>query len=710
MKKIIFLLSIVMCITTACQKETVHENPFFNKWAGPYELPPFEQITVENYREGLTKGMEEQLANIQAIVENTEEPSFQNVIVAMDASGELLSKVAGVFYAQASAIGTPEILELKREMALLSAQHGSAIMMNKALFNKIEYVKENTDESTLSDEERMLLNLTYSDFIRGGAMLKGDVAVEFSKMEERLSELENIFGENLLAENTSYQLVIDNEEQLKGLSDDLKQAAYNRAAEAGMEGKWIFGLDNPSIMPFLAAADNRELRKEIFNAYLNRCNNNNEYDNKAVIEEITTLRKQMANLLGYESFADYALERRMASEPSDVYTLLNQIWNPAIVKANEELAEMQEIAGKEFAIEASDWRYYAGKLKESKYSLSNEMIRPYLKSDNVREGIFWLCEQLYGITFKPLNNVSLPHPDATAYLCLDNDGKTELGVLYIDLFARPGEKRGGAWCGTYRDASMKDGKRIIPLTYITCNFTPPLGNEPSLLTPDETETFFHEFGHALHNLFKMVKYNGTVDVERDFVELPSQIMEHWAFEPEVLAKYATHYQTGEVIPNELVEKMQAASKYGQGFATTEFLAAALLDMDYHLNKDYTGVDPIKFEKEVLNDNRGLLKEIPPRYRSTYFQHTFTGGYSAGYYSYIWSEVLDSDAYQAFQETGNIFNKEVAEKFRRNILEKGGIYPAAEMYQNFRGSQPSINALLDNRGLDKSLSNVMIYKK
>jgi peptidyl-dipeptidase Dcp len=681
----------------ACTKNQT--NPFFEKWDNKYEIAPFDNITVANFREAFIRGMEEQETEIEAIIHNSELPSFQNTIVAFDASGRLLNKAATLFFAESSANGTKEILELESEMIPLLAQHSDKIMMNPDLFVKIKQVKEVVDYSTLTPEETRLLNEIYLDFVRNGVNLPEAESAELKKINEELAGLENKFAQNVLAETGSYQLIIDKEEDLAGLPGDAIGSAADRAEQAGLTGKWVFGLDNPSIMPFLYYNDNRELREKIFTAYLNRCNNNNEYDNKEILKNIVILRKKKANLLGYNTFADYALERRMAKNPQNVYGLLDKIWSPALHVAKEELIGMQTLIGEGVVLTNSDWRYYAEKLKVAKYNLSDEELRPYFQAENVVDGLFWVANRLYGITFKEVTDLPKPNKDVRTFVCTDKDGVTELGILFIDLYARPGLKTVGAWCGTYRDTYQDaEGKQVLPLTYVCCNFTQPLGSKPSLLTPDETETFFHEMGHALHNLFKKTKYHLTADVPSDFVELPSQFMEHWAFEPEVLAYYAKHYQTGEIIPQELVNKMQAASKYGQGFATTEYLAASYLDMDYHVNLSPEAINVSEFEAKTLTE-RGLISQIPPRYRSTYFKHTFEGGYSAGYYSYIWAEVLDADAFEAFVETGDIFNQEIAERFRRNILEPGGTYPADQLYENFRGKQPDINALLRNRGLE-----------
>ncbi|MDR1436730.1 MAG: M3 family metallopeptidase [Candidatus Symbiothrix sp.] len=690
MKKInIFFL--IIFVMSACEKQ----NPFFEKWDTPYEVPPFEKFTVAGYREAFIKGMKEQETEIEAIVNNPETPSFQNTIVAFDASGTLLNNVAAVFFEHASADGTPDILALESEITPLLTQHGDKIMMNPQLFEKVNYVKENADSSALTPEEAALLKLLHLDFVRRGALLDEAKGLRLKEINEKLSVLENQFGQNLLEETGSYRLVMGDKEDLAGLPENVIALAADRAEKAGMPGKWVFGLDNPSIMPFLLSSSKPEWRKEIFTAYLNRCNNDNTFDNKEILKNIVVLRKEKAAILGYNDFTAYVLDKRMAKNSSNVYELLNQVWTPAIAKAREELAEMQAEGGTD--ITASDWRYFAEKVKAKKYDFSDEMVRPYFKAENVRDGLFKTFNLLFGITFKEVSDIPKPNKDAQAFVCIDRDGVTELGVLYLDLYARPGLKRGGAWCGTYREAFQnKDGQRVKPITYITCNFTPPIGNEPALLSSDEVETLYHESGHAIHNLFRQVKYHLTSEVPYDFVEFPSQFMEHWAFEPQVLAYYARHYQTGEIIPKVLVDKIQAASKQGQGFATTEYLAASFLDMDYHINSTPENINVPDFEESTLKD-KGLIAQIPPRYRSTYFQHIFSGGYAAGYYCYIWSEVLDCDAFESFVEAGDIFNQAIADSYRKNILEPGGIYPADKMYVNFRGRAPLIDALLRKRG-------------
>ena len=686
-------------VTSCGQKGT--ENPLLAEWDTPFGIPPFEKIKIEHYMPAFVEAMAQHKAEIDSIVNNTEEPTFENTIVAYDNAGALLDKISPVFSNLSGTDSNPEVIALEKELSPLRSKHFNEISLNQGLFNRVKAVYAKKDSLGLDAEQLRLLEEMYKGFVRSGADLPEEQKAELKKINEEISALQLQFGQNLLAETGSYKLVIDNDSSLAGLSESMRASALKRGEKDSVNtGKWVFGLDNPSIMPFLQQSENRELRRDILTAYLNRCNNNNEFDNKEVIKKLIDLRLKRAKLLGYENFAQYQLADRMAKTPEAVYNLLNQLWTPSLAAAKRELSDMSQIAAEEGftgQLEASDWRFYFEKAMAKKFDLSDSQLRPYFKLENVRDGIFYVANQLYGITFTQLQNVPLPHAEATVYECKDADG-SHLGILYMDMFARPGAKRGGAWCSGFRSQTYKNGERVAPLVNIVGNFTRPNGDEPALLSTDETETFFHEFGHALASLLKDVHYYGVGGMTRDFVELPSQIMEHWAFEPQVLKMYAKHYQTGEVIPQTLIDKIVNAGKYGQGFATTEYLAASLLDMDYHIIKEMpANLDVNAFEAKVLGD-RGLVSQIPPRYRSTYFSHTFGGGYTAGYYSYIWAEVLDSDAYQAFVETGDIFNKEVAAKFRKEVLARAGQDEAMTLYVNFRGAQPGIDALLKNRGL------------
>ncbi len=702
MKKLLFAVIATGVIITSCSQQKSAENPLLAKWDTPFEIPPFEKIKVEHFMPAYVEAMAQHNAEIDSIVNNTEAPTFENTIVAYDNAGGLLDKISPVFSNISGTASTPEVIALAKELSPLTSKHSNEIRLNPLLFERVKAVYEKKDSLGLDAEQMRLLSEMYKGFVRSGANLPEDKKTELKKINEEISALQLKFGQNLLSETNAFKLIIDKEENLAGISDALKAAALKRGEkDSTTAGKWVFGLDNPSVIPFLQQSSNKDLRKQILTAYLNRCNNNNEFDNKEVIKKLIELRLNRAKLLGFENFAKYQLEERMAKTPEAVYDLLNKIWTPALAAAKRELADMSAIAvseGVTTPLEASDWRYYFEKSVAKKFNLNDSELRPYFKIENVRDGIFYVANQLYGITFTQINNVPLPNSEATAFECKDADG-SHLGILFIDMFARPGEKNGGAWTSGFRSQTYKNGKKITPLVTIVGNFTRPVGDEPALLSTDETETYYHEFGHALASLLKDVHYDGVGGMTRDFVELPSQIMEHWAFEPQVLKVYAKHYKTGEVIPQELVDKIVSSGKYGQGFTTTEYLAASFLDMDFHVLKEIpANLDVLAFEAKSLGD-RGLISQIPPRYRSTYFSHTFGGGYTAGYYSYIWAEVLDSDAYQAFVETKDIFNKEVAAKFRKEVLARAGQDDAMTLYVNFRGSKPGIGALLKNRGLN-----------
>lgn len=695
-------LAVVLGACNSSKKSDVADaapNPFFTEYTTPFGVPPFDKIEVAHYKPAFEKGMEEQKKEIDAIVNNPEEPTFENTIVALDRSGELLTKVMYAFSGQSSVNTTDEIQALEQELYPVLSAHSDDISLNPALFTRVKVVYDKQASMNLNKEQKKLLEETYKGFVRGGANLDADKQARLRELNEKISVLELTFGQNVLKETNAFKLVVDNKEDLAGLPESLIAAAAETAAADSMEGKWIFTLHNPSVMPFLQYADNRALREKIFKAYINRGNNSNGNDNKNVVKELVAARLDKAKLLGYEDFAAFVLDENMAKNEKNVYNLLDQIWTPALKKAKEELADINAEIKKEggdFEAEGWDWRYYADKARQAKFNMDENEVRPYLELNHVREGAFYVANKLYGITFTEIKDIPKPDPDAFAFECKDKDGSS-LGVLYMDFYTRPG-KGGGAWCGGYRDQSYKDGKKVLPVVTTVFNFSKPAAGQPALLSADEAETVFHEFGHALHGLFADVHYTGVAGVPRDFVELPSQVMEHWVFEPEVLKVYAKHYQTGEVIPQELVDKIVKSSKYGQGFATVEYLAASLLDMDYHtLKEQLPGMDIEAFEAEAMN-KRGLIRQIPPRYRTTYFGHTMEGGYTAGYYSYIWAEVLDADAFEAYKETGDIFNLEVASKFRKYVLTPGGIDDAMDMYKNFRGKEPGIEPLLKNRGL------------
>ena len=703
MKKMLMAAGVAFVLgawtNVSAQGVQANGNPFLAEYTTPFKVPPFDKIKLEHYKEAFLKGMEEQAQEINAIVKQRSAATFENTIVALDQSGKLLSKVSAVFYGQNSANTSDEMQAISRELSPLLSKHRDDIKLNAGLFQRVKFVYDQKSKLNLTKEQAKLLEETYKDFVRGGANLDAAKQAKLRELNSELSMLELTFGQNMLKETNDFQLIIDKKEDLSGLPASLIASAADAAKAAKLEGKWLFTLHNPSVMPFLQYADNRALREKIYNGYINRGNNGNKSDNKEVVNKLVTLRLEKAKLMGYKDYASFMLEDRMAKTPEKVYALLDEVWTPALAKAKDELADIKAEIKKEggnFEPEGWDWRYYFEKAKIAKFNLDENEVRPYLELNNVRDGAFYVANKLYGITFTEIKDIPTPHEEATAFECKDKDG-THLGVLYMDFFPRE-SKRGGAWCGGYRSQTYENGKRLAPVVTIVCNFSKPAGDQPALLSADEASTLFHEFGHGLHSLFRDVHYFGVASVPRDFVELPSQIMEHWVFEPEVLKVYAKHYKTGEVIPAALIEKLEKSGKYGQGFATVEYLAASLLDMDYHVLKEVpANLDAMEFEANVMN-KRGLLKQIPPRYRSTYFNHTMGGGYTAGYYSYIWAEVLDADAFEAFKETGDIFNQDKAIKFRNNVLTPGAIDDAMDMYKNFRGKEPGTAPLLKNRGL------------
>jgi peptidyl-dipeptidase Dcp len=678
-------------------------NPLLQEFKTPFGVPAFDKIKPEHFMPAFEEAMKQQKQNIAALLKKRATPTFENTIEAIEQSGELLTKISPVFYNLTSANTSPELEKISKELAPVMSQHSDDIYLNTELFKRVKEIYENQSKLSLTKEQARLLETTYKAFVRSGANLNPEQQTKMREINKQMSSLTVSFGQNLLAETNSYELIIDKEADLAGLPVSLIAAAAQSAKDAGKAGKWRFTLHNSSVMPFLQYSENRPLREKMYKAYTNRSNNNDERDNKEILTKIAYLRAERAALLGYPTHADYALEETMAKKPAAAMDLLNSLWTAALPIAHQEVKDMQRLMDKEgkgAQLEAWDWFYYANKVKKEKYNYNAEELRPYFKLEDVRDGIFNVATKLYGVTFHPIKDIPKYHKDVMVYEVKEANGD-HIGVFYMDFFPRT-TKRGGAWMTSYRSQSVKDNKRVAPVISIVCNFSTPNGNEPALLTPDEVETFFHEFGHAMHGLLSNVKYRrlaGT-SVSRDFVELPSQIMEHWAFEPEVLQFSAKHYQTGAAIPAELLEKMDKASKFNQGFATIEYLAASLLDMSYHTLKAKEKIDVAQFEKEQMN-KLGLPKQIAPRYRSTYFQHIFAGGYAAGYYSYIWSEVLDSDAFAAFKESGDIFNPEIARSFRKNILEKGNTDEPMTLYKSFRGREPDVKYLLKNRGLDKA---------
>ena len=694
----IILLMVIGLIFPSCSKTTeapAAENPFFSEYNTPFKVPPFDIIKPEHFIPAFEKGMEENKADIEAIVNNTEAPSFDNTIVALSRSGKLLSKVSKVFYGLSSANTNDELKEIQKEMSPRLAAHQDEINLNKKLFERVKAEYEQRDKLNLNNEQMYLLENLYKRYVRNGANLNDEDQAKFKEINQKISKLRVQFGQNVLGETNEFKLVVENEEDLAGLPESSITGAVEAAKEAGLEGKWVFTTHKPSMIPFLQYSEKRFLREKLYRAYTKKGDNDNERDNKKILSDLIKLRVERANLLGYKTYADYILERRMAGNSQNVYELLNRLWDASLPIAKREARELQAIIDAEgdgFKLASWDWWYYAEKLRKQKYELDDTELRPYFVLNNVRDGAFWVANQLYGLTFKELEGMPLSHPDAQVFEVKEADG-SHCGILYMDFHPRA-SKRGGAWCGTYRSQSRKYGEEIDPVVNLVCNFSKPSGDNPAMITLEEVETLFHEFGHALDNLLSNITY-GTTFRSSDFSELPSQIMEHWATEPTVLKHYAKHYQTGEAIPDKLIDKIVKSALFNQGFITVEYLAACLLDMKYHTITEPQDLDINQFEKAYF-DEIGLIPEIISRYRGTYFNHII-GGYAAGYYGYIWSGVLDCDAFEAFKET-SLFDQKTANAFKTSILEKNGTADYMSMYVNFRGREPKIEPLLKKRGL------------
>ena len=694
MKKTFIAMALV--VLTACGAK--HDNPVLADSALPFGAPEFSKYQSAHYEPAFMEGFAEQRAEIDAIVANTEAPTFDNTIAALERSGKKLAKVTGVFFNLNETDADDVMREAEKRLSPLFTEHSAYMTMNEALFARIKALYDNKADLGLTREQEMVLDKYYRMFVKGGALLDADKKAQLMEIEKQLSLASIEFGENALAETNAFELIITDEKDLAGLPQSSINAARETAKKAGKEG-YLFTLQKPSWIPFLQYADNRELRKQMYLAYINRGDNNNDNDNKEVIARILKLRQQKAQLFGYDTFAEFQLEDKMAKTPEAAYNLLMTIWNAALPKAQAEAAELQKMMdaeGKGEKLEAWDWWYYTEKLREAKYALSESELRPYFSLDNVRKGAFMVSEKLFGMKFQSVEGLDVYHPEVETFEVLDADG-SHLALFYTDYFPRA-TKRAGAWMNNIVDASNIDGENLRPMIVNVGNFTAPTNDTPSLLTIDETRTLFHELGHALHGFLTQTKYpsvSGT-SVARDFVELPSQIMEHWAIEPEVLKMYALHYETGEPITDELIAKMQAASSFNSGFETVELVGAALLDMEFHMLKDYTDFEANAFEKSVA-DKIGLIPQIAFRYRGPYFNHVFSGGYAVGYYSYLWAEVLDADGFEAFRENG-IFDEATGRSFRKNILEMGGSEEPMTLYKRFRGAEPNPNALLRNRGL------------
>jgi len=710
-KKKLFYLALVLVLvfgSFSCAKKkepapaaTAETNPFFTEWTTPFGTPPFPEIKEAHYMPAFEEGMAKQKQEVVAITASAEPPSFSNTVEALERTGRLLTKVNNVFYALTDNNTNEELQKIEAEIAPILAKHEDDILLNDKLFQRIKAIWEGRDGLSLTPEQSRLLEKTYKKFVRNGAALDEVKKAELRKINEELAVLTVKFGENVLKEDNGFMLILEKPEDLAGLPQDVVTSAAETAKEKGLEGKWIFTLHKPSCIPFFQYSERRDLRERLFKAFISRGDNGNAYDNRAVLSKIAALRVRRAALLGYKTHADYVLEENMAKNPAGVTKLLDQLWGPALATAKTEAKNLQALIDKEggnFKLAPWDWWYYAEKLKKAKYDLDDEVLRPYFELKAVRQGAFDVAGKLYGIKFEPRTDIPVYHPDVEVFEVKEADG-THIGILYTDYFPRP-SKRGGAWSGSIREQSIRDGRKITPINFNVGNFTKPTAEKPSLITFEEALTLFHELGHALHDLLSNVTYeslSGT-NVPRDFVELGSQIMENWAGESEVIKTYARHYQTGEPIPQELVDKIKKAGLFNMGFATVEYMSACYLDMDWHTLSEPVEQDPLAFENASMK-KIGLIPEIVVRYRSPYFQHIFSGGYSAGYYSYIWSEVLDADAFQAFKET-SLFDQATARSFRENILAKGGSEDAMELFKRFRGREPRVEPVLKRKGFLK----------
>ena len=713
MKQITLLSMIAATITLGgCKSqdnaniEVVAEKPASNnalmaKSNNKHAIESFDKISIDNYREAFLDGMEKQTQRIKDIINNPAAPTFANTIVALEQSGEELERAEGTFYPLSSSNSTQEIRDLSKEMSPLFSKHGDDIYMNPDLFKRVKTVYDDMDSAQLTHEQMKVVEKIYKQFERNGANLQDADKERLSQLNQEISALQLQFSNNLLHETNNTFVTVESLSELEGLPQADIERAAQMAEQQGQKGKWMFNMQRASCNPVLQYCKNRELRRKVYDAYCNRGNQGNEWDSKEICAHLVRLRLERAKLMGFKTPAAQILDTRMAKTPEAVYKLLDQIWTPAVKKAEEELADIREEMkkdGLDCEPEGWDYRYYSERARKAKFNFDESKLSEYLQIDNVLKGVFYCANKLYGITFKEVTSeVPSYEKTAQAWEVYDRDSSL-LAVFYSDYFPRT-SKRAGAWCTSFRGQKYENGKRVEPVVVNVCSMTPATGDIPALQSVDNVTTMFHEFGHALHSFMRDVHYQTVAGVERDFVELPSQINEHWAFQPEVLDVYAKHYKTGEALPKELIEKYEAASKYGQGFATVEYLAASYVDMDLHVLEEVPeNFDVMKFEEQKLAE-RGIPRQIQPRYRVTNFSHTMGGGYTAGYYSYIWAEVLDADGFEAFKETGDIFNQDVAERFRKYVLTPGGIDDGMTMYRNFRGSEPKIDALLRNRGLE-----------
>jgi peptidyl-dipeptidase Dcp len=708
MRTIAIVMAALALLTVSCaKKETpppapaAAENPFFTAWTTPFETPPFDKIKEAHYMPAFEAGMAEQKKEVEAIAADSAAPTFANTVEALEKSGALLTKVGNVFFNLTSSNTNEEMQKIEAAVTPLLAKHQDDINLNPKLFARVKSVYAEKDKLGLSPEQSRLLDKTYKNFVRNGANLDDAKKAELRKINEELSILGQKFGENLLKEDNGFALVLENKEELAGLPDSVIQAAAQAAKGRGMDDKWLFTLHKPSCVPFFQYSSRRDLREKLFKAFINRGNNGNAADNKAIASRTAALRVTRANLLGYKTHAEYVLEENMAKTPGAVFNLLGQVWTPALAMAKKEAKDLQALIDAErggFSLEPWDWWYYSEKLRKQKYDLDDATLKPYFKLENVRDGAFEVARKLWGLQFIERSDIPKYHPDVRTFEVKEADG-THLGIYYTDYFPRP-SKRGGAWSNTFRTQSARDRKMVTPVVSNNGNFSMPVGDTPSLLTFEEATTLFHEFGHALQDLMSHCTYEALAgtNVPRDYVELCSQVMENWARDTEVIKAYARHYKTGEPIPQALIDKIRNAELFNQGFETVEYMAACYLDMGWHTLTEAKEQDTLAFDAAAMK-KIGLIPQIVVRYRSPYFQHIFSYGYSAGYYSYLWSQVLDADAFQAFKET-SLYDAATAASFRTNIMASGDTDDAMAHYKKFRGREPKVDALLKRKGFMK----------
>ena len=673
MKRFIPIAAAALLLFAGCKDKKNMDNPFFSKWNTPYEIPDFSRIKTEHYMPAFKEAMKQQKEWIDNIADNSEEPTFGNTIIPYEYSGEMLQTVSAVFFNLSECENSPEMEAIAEEVTPLLSAHGDDIALNAKLFARIKAVYDQRESLDLTPEQMRLLEETYKGFVRGGANVPADQQERFRQLNERIASLTLRFAQNVLKATNAYS---------KELPDGGKVT-----------------LDIPTWEPFMQTCPDRALREEVWHAYTDRCKDG-EFDNTKIIDTLVNLRLERANILGFPTHADWVLDDCLAKTPAAVYDCLNAIWGPALKVAKQERDIYQRMLEKDepgAKLQPWDWRYYAEKYRVEKYAIDDAEVRPYFALDSVREGAFMVANRLYGLTFTERTDLPTYDPEARCFEV--KDGDQVIGILYMDFHPRA-SKRSGAWMTEFRGQHIdrQTGENVIPIIQVVCNFTKPTADKPSLLNFDESETLFHEFGHALHGLLSKCTYPSLAgtNVPRDFVELPSQVMENWCRHPQVMKLYAHHYQTGEAIPDALIKKIAAAQTYGQGFMTTELLAASLLDMDYYTIREKQHIDPVAFEEEHMN-TIGLIPEIISRYRSPYFQHIFTTGYDAGYYSYTWTAILDADAFEAFAESGDLFNPELAKKFR-HLLESGNTVEPMDLYRAFRGKDPSPKALLKRKGM------------